>query len=61
MYLNKNCVKEGRTRVKPSARDIKDTKRVLLDFHIETDIPQFDTFMQLQKWQKQVMREKLFG
>jgi|GEM_PF-2770069 hypothetical protein len=61
MLIISYSVSESKINTKPSLRDIRDTKKVLKDFEIVTDIPKFETYTELQKWQKQLIKAKLCG
>lgn len=61
MLIISYSVSESKINTKPSLRDIRDTKKVLKDFEIVADIPQFKTFTELQKWQRKLIKDKLFG
>lgn len=61
MLIVSYSVNESKLNTKPSLRDIRETKKVLTDFEIITDIPMFESFTQLQRWQKQLIKEKLCG
>lgn len=40
----------------PTAKDIKDTERLLKDFEIVVAIPQFETIAELSRWKQTVLK-----
>ncbi|MEG1027903.1 MAG: hypothetical protein RSE07_04365 [Oscillospiraceae bacterium] len=60
MPTNTMTISRERELKPPNKYDIRDTKTVLKDFYITTDIPHFDTLVQLNEWKHQQIKSKLF-